>query len=76
MLAIVITPDSTFIPSCEDAERHLEVRGGEVPAFQRSTPTNGDRRLAPKLAAVPKFSENFCAKQKCNLALEWRAKFA
>jgi hypothetical protein len=30
--AIVVTPDSTFIPSCEDAERHLEVRVGEVPA--------------------------------------------
>ena len=29
-LAIVVTLDSTFIRSCEDGERHLEVRVGNV----------------------------------------------
>ena len=28
--AIVVTLDSTFIRSCEDGERHLEVRVGNV----------------------------------------------
>src|SRR5690242_18665399 len=34
--AIAVTLDSTFIRSCEDGERHLEVRGGNV-----KTPSGG-----------------------------------
>jgi len=46
--AIAISLDSTFIRSCEDGERHLEVRVGNVETEVRDANQNGRRRMAWK----------------------------
>jgi len=46
--AIVVALDSTFIRSCEDDERHLEARVGNV-----ETEFGGGRSLAPLSKPIP-----------------------
>ena len=46
--ATVVTLDSTFIRSCEDGERHLEVRVGNV-----ETESADDRFSAPLPKPIP-----------------------
>ena len=56
--AIVVTLDSTFIRSCEDSGRHLEVRVGNV-----ETPSGGRQVFA----AVAKADPDLQALIRCNL---------
>jgi hypothetical protein len=57
--AITLSLDSTFIRSCEDGQRHLEVRLGNVET------TNGARQV---FAAVAKTDTSISALIRCGLA--------
>ena len=63
--AIVVTLDSTFIRSCKDGERHLEVRVGNV-----ETPSGGRQVFG----AVAKADTDLQALIRCNLDAVGRTK--
>jgi hypothetical protein len=66
--AITVSLDSTFIRSCEDGERHLEVRVGNVEAVDGGRQVFGAAARAESRSSSEREQNSICAKKTVRLS--------